>query len=199
MNVQIVLEDTPKDEHIAVPLIRALFQFIGRPANVAPLRHRMRSVEQAIDIERLLPQLAARCGMVDLFLLIVDRDCQAPDRPRGGNREAALRSLEQRISASGELGTSCRFLAYEAIEELEVWLLAGFDVPGWQEIRGHCDPKEAFFEPFSNGRGVFEKPAEGRADLMADAVRRYRRIRHLCPEIQVLEQRILTLFENSVA
>ena len=193
MNVVVVLEDTPRDQHIAVPVVRALFQYIGQPAKVAALPERMRSVEQATDLEKLLPVLAARRGMVDLFLLIVDRDCRAPDRPRGGNRAAALRDLERRVMDSGELGGNSRFVACEAIEELEVWLLAGFEQNAWQKIRDDCDPKEAFFEPFAKARGVFEKPAEGRAELMADAVRRYRRIRHLCPEIQNLEGRIQNL------
>lgn len=190
MNVQIVLEDTPNDRHIAVPIVQAMFQFLGRPAKVTALAERMRSVEQATDLDRLLPLLAARRGMVDVFLLIVDRDCRAPDRPRGGDRAAALRQLEQRIKESGELGAECRFLACEAWEELEVWLLAGFEHEAWRPIREHCDPKEEYFEPFARARGVFEFPAGGRAELMAEAVRRYRRIRHLCGELQLLEERL---------
>ncbi len=190
MNVQIVLEDTPKDQHIAVPLIRALFQHIQRPARVGALSERLRSVEQVTDMDKLLPILAARSGMVDLFILLVDRDCRAPGRPRGGDRATALRNLEKRVIGCGELGPQCGFIACEAWEELEVWLLAGFEHPNWHEIRDHCDPKEEFFEPFARARGVFEKPAEGRAELMDEAVRRYRRIRHLCPELQSLEQRI---------
>lgn len=191
MNVQIVLEDTPKDQHIAVPIVRALFQFIGRPAKVRVFTERMRSVEQATDLETLLPLLAARRAMVDLFILIVDRDCRAPGRPRSGNRAAALKTLEQRVVDSGELGTGCRFLACEAWEELEVWLLAGFDHANWNAIRDHCDPKETFFEPFAKARGVFDQPAEGRAQLMDEAIGRYRRIRHKCSELQLLEGRIL--------
>lgn len=192
MNVLVVLEDTPRDQFIAVPIVRALCQFIGQPAKVAALPERMRSVEQATDLEKLLPVLAARRGMVDVFLLIVDRDCRAPGRPRDGHRAAALRNLEQKVIESGELGAKCRFLACEAIEELEIWLLAGFDHDhdAWQPMREHCDPKEAYFEPFARERGVFEKPAEGRSELMAQAVRRYRRIRHLCPELQNLEARL---------
>lgn len=194
MNVQVILEDTPKDQHIAVPVLRALFQFLGRPARVSALSERMGSVEQATDIERLLPLLAARRGMVDLFVLIVDRDCRAPDRPRGGDRAAALRALEEKVAASGELGGSCRFVACEAIEELEVWLLAGFKHDSWQAVREECDPKEAFFEPFAKARGVFEKPAEGRAELTSEAVRHYPRIRQLCPELVALEQRLAKAF-----
>jgi hypothetical protein len=190
VNVLVVLEDTPRDQFIAVPIIRALFQFIGRPAKIAALPERLRSVEQATDLEKLLPVLAARRGMVDVFLLIVDRDCRAPGRPRGGNRAAALQRLERRVIDSGELGVSCRFLACEAVEELETWLLAGFDHANWTQIRDDCDPKETFFEPFAKSRGVFEKPAEGRAELMEQAIRRYKRIRLLCSELQSLEARL---------
>jgi hypothetical protein len=190
VNVDIILEDTPKDQCIAVPIVQAVFQYLERPAKVRALPERMGSIEQATDLEKLLPLLAARSGMVDLFLLIVDRDCRAPDRPRGGDRAAALRSLERRVQDSGQLGTRSRFIACEAVEELEVWLLAGFDLPGWSGIRDHCDPKEEYFEPFAKERGVFERPAEGRTELMGEAVRRYRRIRLLCPELQSLEDKL---------
>lgn len=193
MNVQVILEDTPKDQHIAVGIVRAVFQSIGRVAKVAPLQHRFRSVEQATDPELLLPELETRCGMVDLFILVVDRDCRAPGRPRGGDRAAALRHLEATIRESGKLG-SCHFIACEAIEELEVWLLAGFELPEWKQIRDHCDPKEEFFEPFARDRGLFDEPDEGRSKLMAEVLGFYRRrIRVLCPELQELEQRVATI------
>ena len=190
MNVVIILEDTPKDQCIAIPIVQAVFQYLDRPAKVRALPERMGSVEQATDLGKLLPVLASRSGMVDLFLLIVDRDCRAPDRPRGGDRAEALRSLERRVADSGQLGARSRFLACEAVEELEVWLLAGFDLPNWGRIRNHCDPKEAFFEPFAKERNVFDKPAEGRTELMGEAVRRYKRIRQLCAELQSLENRL---------
>jgi hypothetical protein len=190
MNVLVLLEDTPNDQHVAVPVVRALFQYIDRSARVTALQERFGSVEQATNLDELLPALAARRGMVDIFLLIVDRDCRAPTRPRGGDRAAALQDLECRVKESGELGTSCHFFACQAIEELEVWLLAGFDHEGWAQIRDHCDPKETYFEPFAKQRGVFEKPAEGRAELMSQAVRRYKRIRHLCDELQALAARL---------
>ena len=190
MNVLIVLEDTPKDQFVAVPIVQALFQFIGRPAKVAAYQERMRSVEQATDLDKLMPALLARRGMVDIFLLIVDRDCRAPNRPRGGNRAEALRELERRVTANQQLGPNRFFLACEAIEELETWLLAGFDHERWSDLRDHCDPKEAYYEPFAKSRKVFEKPAEGRAELMNESVKRYRRIRQLCPELQRLEDRI---------
>jgi len=197
VNVQIVLEDTPNDQHIAVPIIRAIFQYIQRPAKVAVLKDRMGSVEQATNLDRLRPLLAARCGMVDLFILIVDRDCRAPNRPRGGDRNATLRNLEQRVKDSGALGKSCRFIACEAIEELEVWLLAGFEHEAWQPIREHCDLKEEYFEPFAKGRGVFEQPGEGRAELMAESIGKYKRIRQLCEELQHLEVRIQGLLAGA--
>jgi len=190
VNVQVILEDTPRDQHIAIPIVQAVFQYIGRPAKVRAFNERMRSVERATDFDSLLPLLAARSGMVDLFILIVDRDCRAPNRPRGGNRAAALQILETRVVESGVLGPNCHFMACEAWEELEVWLLAGFYHTNWNEIRDHCDPKEAFFEPFAKAHGVIEKPAEGRAHLMHEAIRHYRRIRSRCPELRFLEERV---------
>jgi hypothetical protein len=189
VNVLVLLEDTPKDRAIALPIVRAACQFIGRSARVAILEERLGSVEQATNFERLMPLLEARRGMVDVFVLLVDRDCQDPTRPRGGNRRAALDALEARVLNSEKL-RGRRFVACEAIEELEVWLLAGFEHSTWNAIREECDPKEVYFEPFARARGVFELPAEGRAELMAECIGRYRRIRHLCPELQALERRI---------
>ncbi len=146
-----------------------------------------------MDTKLLLPVIATRSGMADLILLLVDRDCCAPDRPRGGDREHALRELERRVEASGTLGPRCHFIAFQAIEELEIWLLAGFNRPNWNAIRTECDPKETYFEPFAKERRVYDLPAEGRHELMREAVRRYRRIRVLCPELQQLEERISQL------
>jgi hypothetical protein len=78
---------------------------------------------------------------------------------------------------------------------MEVWVLAGFDLPkqwSWQAIRAERDPREAYFYPFSKIKGVFNSPAQGRSLLAQEAARKYDRIRQLCPELKALEDRIQT-------
>ncbi len=93
MRILILLEDTPNDQHVAVPLVRALCQQRDIIAKVAASHERLGSVEEAMNPERLIPIIEIHQGMVDLFILIVDRDCRAPGRPRGGDRGQALAHL----------------------------------------------------------------------------------------------------------
>lgn len=63
-----------------------------------------------------------------------------------------------------EFAPGCRFFAENAWQELEVWLLAGHDLPrewSWQEIRQERDPKERYFVPFAKSRGYSMSRAEG--------------------------------------
>lgn len=190
MKILILLEDTPNDQHIAVPLVRALCAKRGIPAKVTASQERLGSVEEAMDTTRLLPIIESHQGMVDLFILIVDRDCRAPGRPRGGDRAHALAHLEQTIAASGALGAGQRFITCQAVEELETWLLAAFDDLPWSKIRDHCDPKEVYFEPLAQARGLVENVGGGRQELMREALGRFKRIWQLCPELQHLAARL---------
>jgi hypothetical protein len=87
-----------------------------------------------------------------------------------------------------------RFLAENAWQEIEVWVLAGHDLPNdwsWAAIRAERDVKEAYYQPFARSQGVFNSPGEGRRKLAEDAAKRYGRVRQLCPEdIRALEERI---------
>ncbi len=74
--------------------------------------------------------------MYSLFLLCVDRDGYEGQR-------AQLDHLEQQ--ASSMLDTGKCFLAENAWQEVEVWVLAGHDMldgRSWKEIRAEVNPKE---------------------------------------------------------
>ncbi len=81
-----------------------------------------------------------------------------------------------------------------AWQEIEVWALAGQDLPRdwkWQEIRAEVHPKETYFEPFARQRGLTSEPGEGRTTLGREAAQNYTRCRSLCKEdIQSLESRL---------
>lgn len=103
--------------------------------------------------------------MVRVFLLIVDRDGQP-------GRRQQLERLEGQAGAV-LLETNRVFLAENAWQEVEVWVLAGLeDLPkawSWADIRADAD------------REVLAREAAGNYD----------RIRQLCPEdVASLEERI---------
>ena len=90
-------------------------------------------------------------------------------------------------------------MAVQAEQELEVWLLAGQDLPKewvWKEIRAERDPKEKYFVPFATQRGFVNQQDEGREILAKEAANRYDRLRQLCPEVADLEERIRTWLES---
>lgn len=127
MRVLIIPEDFRNDQYILRPLFQRLFRALNRPATVAvctdPL---LGGVSAALDSDRLAEIVEQYDGMTDLFILCVDRDGEVHRRER-------LDRIEQ------EFGNARIFLAENAWEELETWLLAGLDLPNdwrWAAIRG---------------------------------------------------------------
>ena len=143
-----------------------------------------------MDWELLGPVIERYKGMIDLFLICVDRD---------GNttRRAALDNIE---TQADKIAPGCIVLAENAWQEIEVWVLAGHDLPSnwvWRDIRAEVNPKEAYFEPFATQQGVHQSPGGGRKALAQQAARRYNRIRRLCPEdVAALEARIRDWIER---
>jgi hypothetical protein len=70
----------------------------------------------------------------------------------------------------------------------------GHDLPpkwNWKEIRNEVHPKERYYRPFAESRGVLDLPGEGRDKLAREAASRYGQIRGRCLEdVQRLESRI---------
>jgi hypothetical protein len=142
-------------------------------------------VVQALRWERIEEILDRYRGMVDLFLLRVDRDGEQA-------REQTLRWLEQQSMSA--LGTRQILLAANAWQEIEVWALAGLQRPRgwtWGSIRAERDPKERYFRPYAEARGLIDEPGAGRRTLAHEAAGNYSRIRQLCPEdVADLEGRV---------
>lgn len=188
MNVLVIPEDFRKDGYMLQPLIEAMLDYVGYPrARVIVCRDPLLGgISQALKHERIREIIDRYRGMTDLFLLCVDRDGQE-------GRRKALDGVE--AFASSLLPAGRYFLAENAWQELEVWVLAGLDLPKdwtWGEIRAEIHPKERFFEPVARERGVHEEPGGGRKTLAMEAARRYsKRIRQLCPEdVLNLETRV---------
>lgn len=193
MNVLIIPEDFGKDQHLLKPIIQAMMSNVGRPrAKVRvcaePL---LGGIGQALQWERLA-EIVDLNPLVHLFLLCVDRD-SIP------GRRAALDAIERR--ARMILSEERALFAEHAWQEIEVWALAGHDLPAewaWRVVRAEGNPKERYFEPFASSLGLADEPDGGRGALARVAARRYDRIRQLCPEdIAALEDRIRAWLERS--
>ena len=173
MKVVIIPEDFRKDQYILKPLVKRLFGELGRPsASVIvcndPL---LGGVREALKSERL-QEVVERYPMADLFILCVDRDGVLTRRSR-------LDQVEQ------EFGATTSFIAENAWEELETWVLAGLDLPAgwsWSAIRSDISVKEHYFDELARREGVADGPGGGREALGEKAARRLQAIRVKCPE-----------------
>jgi hypothetical protein len=149
-------------------------------------------ISQALNWERISEILERYKGMVDLFLLFVDRDGEE-------GRKQVLERLE--MQAKNKLPTGKIFLAENAWQEGEVWVLAGHSLPKnwvWQDIRQETNPKELYFMPFAKQRSLLAEPGGGRKTLALEAAKQYGRIRQLCPEdVFSLEERIKKFYTLS--
>lgn len=190
MNVLVIPEDFRKDQYILKPLFHRLFRRLGsRYVHVAichdPL---LGGVGEALKPEHIAKIVRANRGMTDLFILCVDRDGVAGRRQR-------LDDIEAEIQA--QFGNGVRFLAENAWEELETWVLAGLDLPRhwqWADVRGEIHVKEQYFEPLAALRSLENSQGGGRKALAELASRRIPTIRQKCPEdFDSLAQRLQSI------
>ena len=185
MKVLVIPEDFRKDQHMLKPIVESMMKAKGKTAKVevckAPL---LGGIVQALKWDRI-KEIIGRYKKIDLFLLCVDRDGEA-------NRRIRLNELE--LKAADILPEGKAFLAENAWQEIEVWVLAGQrDLPSewiWKEVRAALHPKDDYFEPFAKQHDLQDSPGGGRKILGERAGSNYRRIRQLCDEIKELEQRI---------
>ena len=174
MNVMIIPEDFQNDQYILKPLFSRLFRNIGIPSVEVLICYnpRLRGVAEALNSDRLAQIVQRYGGMMDAFILCVDRDGVTGRRDR-------LDQIEQ------EFGNALIFLAENAREEIETWVLAGLDLPSdwrWTDVRAEVDVKERYFEPLVARRGLADSLGHGRKALGEEASRRIVAIRQKCPE-----------------
>ena len=179
MNVLIIPEDFRKDQYILKPLFTKLFQRLGVhqvQVNICvdPL---LGGIGEALKLERIVEIVEQEAPMRDILILCVDRDGEVGRRQRLDNIEAAIQAqFDDRV----------RFLAENAWEEIEAWVLAGLDLPSewrWQEVRAAINVKEEYFEPLIIRRGMrIDSSHIGWKTFGAEASRRINAIRRKCPE-----------------
>lgn len=174
MKVLIIPEDFRNDQHLLKPLFERLFRSVSRPnARVRVCREPLLGgLREALKSDRLAQIVERYDGMIDIFILCVDRDGDEGRRQRLDDIEA-------------EFGEGRSFLAENAWEEIETWTLAGLDLPkewSWKDVRAEVHVKESYFEPLARARRVEDQLGGGRKVLGKEAARRIDAIRLKCPE-----------------
>lgn len=174
MNILIIPEDFRNDQYILKPLFSRLFQSIGKPrVRVDVCRDPLLGgVGEALKSERIEEVVSKHGGMTDIFILCIDRDGDT-------NRRQRLNHIER------EFGDTRIFLAENAWEEIETWVLAGLRLPSrwrWTDIRAEIRVKETYFEPLVDQRNLSDAPGGGRKPLGEEASRRIGAIRQKCRE-----------------
>ena len=180
MRVLIIPEDPTLDRHVSKPVVERIFADLGHPrARVEVLTDpHLSGITQALD-ENVIAEILEDNRMVDLFLLIIDRDCEN----YGNSQKAAARK-------SGHPG---KLLTALAREELEVWPLAlhrsELSAP-WNEVSSDCHPKELFYDPFIEDKGWVSTVGKGRKRAMRALGREWKGLLRVCPEIDELKAEI---------
>ena len=172
MKVLLIPEDFRNDQYILKPIFRRFFRDSGRSfTRVEVCRDPLLGgVGEALKSERLREVIERYEGMIDIFILCVDRDGVVGRRQR-------LNQIEAEFGAA--------FIAENAWEELETWVLAGLDLPTdwrWTDVRSEVHVKEQFFELLADQRGLSDSPGGGRKVLSEQASRRISAIRQKCRE-----------------
>ncbi|HEX7859282.1 MAG TPA: hypothetical protein VF773_03075 [Verrucomicrobiae bacterium] len=177
--VLIIPEDFTKDEHVLKPLVEKVLADAGK-SNTAVLVCRdpnFAGIGEALKLERLKKDVIQRYPMVDLFILFVDRDGLAA-------RDGTVAGIEKALEPEFK-NRKGRFVAEVAHQEVEVFVLAGHDLPtdwSWKAIRADPNVKNTYFRDFVHTKGMQDHPHEGRKMLVAEGIKNWERIKGRCPE-----------------
>jgi hypothetical protein len=177
VKVLVIPEDPTLDQYILKPIVERILADLGKTARVQVLTNpRLRGIAQALD-PAIIADIVRTYPMVDLFLVMVDRDGD-PRRPSNAT------TLE---------GSQPHLFVCLAIEELEVWMLAAhrdtLSTP-WSEIRQEPHPKERFAHPFLAERAPKLDPGQGRAWAMRELGGKWKGVLSACDELDGLKHRI---------
>lgn len=175
MRVLLIPEDFRKDQYILKPLFSRLFRNLGkRSAKVMVCRDPLLGgVTEALKSDRIAEITQRYQGMIDVFILCIDRDGEAGRRQR-------LDQIEEEFGDDTFI-----FLGENAWEEVETWVLAGVDLPRdwrWDDIRAEVQVKEEYFEPLAELQGLSDYPGGGRKELAEAASHKIPAIRRKCVE-----------------
>jgi hypothetical protein len=177
--VLVIPEDFTKDEHVLKPVVEKILADAGRANSTIQVCRdpNFGGIGEAMKKERLRKDVIERYPMVDLFILLVDRD---------GDSGRELRTANLETDLTAELNArNGRFVAELAWQEVEVFVLAGHELPDgwtWQQVRADADVKNTAFQDLVKAKGTRKLPHEGRKKLMAEGIQNWARIKSRCPE-----------------
>ena len=182
MRILIIPENFRKDQYLLKPLFERLFRSLSRRrARVQVCQEPLLGgVGEALKSKRLAQVMERYDGMMDIFILCVDRDGDEGRRQRLDEIETEFR--EDRS-----------FLAENAWEEIETWILAGLNLPvdwAWADVRAEVHVKEQYFDVLVRDRTNAERPDGGYDELGREAARHVGAIRQKCPDFDDLARRI---------
>ena len=182
MNVLVIPEDFRNDQYFLKPLFEKLLHSMGKQnARIEVCKDPLLGGIRAATKSECIAEIVERYPMVNVFVLCVDRDGNQGRRQR-------LNDIEE------EFGVDRNFLAENAWEELETWILAGLDLPRgwrWADIREEVRVKEMYFNDFAESHDVADRLGGGRKILGNEAASRINNIRQKCREdFDVLAQRL---------
>jgi hypothetical protein len=184
VKVLVIPEDPTLDQYILKPVVSRLFSDLGRPARIDVLsKPRLRGVAQALGAS-VLSDIAETYRMIDLFLVLVDRD---------GDLERPVVAVAREAEHAG------RLFVCLAIEEVEVWMLALHREAlgtSWTEVRSERNPKERFAAPFLAANAPKLDAGGGRAWAMRELGPAWRGLLQVCPELQELKDRIQSWLQS---
>ena len=179
MRVLIIPEDPTLDQYILKPIVERIFADLGRSARIDVLVDSfLTGAAEALDAT-VIDDVLQDYRMIDLFLLMVDRDC---DR-KNHTAKAAQRQAEH----------PNKLIAVVAWQEIEVWALALHRdalAHKWPEVRAHCDPKEAYFDALVVEQKWLTTVGKGRKRAMRELGAGWKGFNTLCPEIDALKKQI---------
>lgn len=185
MDVMIIPEDPTLDQHILKPVVERIFNDIGRSANVEVLQDpRMQGIDMALDPEIVQNEVIdIYRWMVDLFVVIVDRDCNQV------SNEQRAATLRKRINDP--------LLVCLAREEVEAWMLYLHRAQlhqhlnaGFGDVRDSCSPKEEYAEPLLDTLNWTMTVGKGRKKAMRNLGEHWQGLTSVCDELDALREQI---------
>lgn len=175
-----VPEDPTYNGYLLKPLLERMLQEVGKPNAFVKVLDNPKVSGYDEAKRRLRDEILDRYKHFNLILFLPDAD--------GRDRTGEFDSLAAAAQTKG-----VRLICCAAVQEVEVWLLAGHaDRLGldWKAVREDVHVKENVFEPFLAKFGDPRRVGGGRIELMQEALRNYRGLRDRCPELRSLEDAI---------
>lgn len=119
---------------------------------------------------------------------------QASHKRRTGRQVNALPQAAGMSKPMSAAALRSRFFAENAQEKIEIWPLAGLNLPNglrWSGVRAEVHVKQRYLDRLGGEREIADDPGGGRRVLGGEAARRISAISQKCPEdFAVLARRL---------